>query len=109
MSQIDINGLLAQMRTLGAQLQPGATAAPVPGEAKTGDNFGNVLKQSIEEVAKAQSNAQTMSAAFDRGDPGTDLPQVMLSIQKAQLSFQAMTQIRNKLVSAYNDIMNMPM
>ncbi|HJP99185.1 MAG TPA: flagellar hook-basal body complex protein FliE [Rhodanobacteraceae bacterium] len=109
MSQIDINSLLAQMRTLSAQLEPGAAAAPAVGDAKAPDSFGNLLKQSIEDVAKTQDNAKQMSAAFDRGDPNTDLPQVMLAVQKADLSFQAMTEVRNKLVDAYSNIMNMPM
>lgn len=109
MSQIDINNLLSQMRTLSAQLQPGAAAMPAVGApTKAPDSFGNVLKQSIADVAQSQNTAQQMTAAFDRGDPSANLPQVMLAVEKAQLSFQAMSQVRNKLVSAYTDIMNMP-
>lgn len=108
MSQIDINSLLSQMRTLSAQLQPGAAVPPSIGNAKPADSFGNVLKQSIADIAQSQDKAQQMTAAFDRGDPNTNLPQVMLAVEKAQLSFQAMSQVRNKLVSAYTDIMNMP-
>lgn len=108
MTQIDINSLLSQMRTLSAQLQPTAAATPAVGEAKPSDSFVNVLKQSIADVAQSQDKAQQLSAAFDRGDPSANLPQVMLAVEKAQLSFQAMSQVRNKLVSAYTDIMNMP-
>ena len=109
MTQIDVNSLLAQMRTLSAQLEPGAAVAPAIGDAKASDSFGKLLKQSIEDVAQSQNQARQMSAAFDRGDPGTDLPQVMLAVQKADLSFRAMTEVRNKLVDAYRDIMNMPL
>jgi flagellar hook-basal body complex protein FliE len=109
MTQIDVNSLLAQMRTLSAQLEPGAAAAPAVGDSNAPDSFGNLLKQSIADVAQSQNQAQQMSAAFDRGDPGTDLPQVMLAVQKADLSFRAMTEVRNKLVDAYRDIMNMPL
>lgn len=109
MTQIDINSLLAQMRNLSAQLEPGAAAAPVVGGTKPQDSFGSLLKQSIAEVAKSQNQAQQLSASFERGDPGTDLPQVMLAVQKADLSFRAMAEVRNKLVDAYQNIMNMPM
>lgn len=109
MTQIDINSLLTQMRTLSAQLEPGAAATPAIGDAKAPDSFGKLLKQSIEDVAQSQNQARQMSAAFDRGDPGTDLPQVMLAVQKADLSFRAMTEVRNKLVDAYSNIMNMPL
>jgi flagellar hook-basal body complex protein FliE len=109
MTQIDINSLLAQMRNLGAQLEPGAAATPAVGDAKPQDSFGNLLKQSIAEVANSQNQAQQLSTSFERGDPGTSLPQVMLAVQKADLSFRAMTEVRNKLVDAYQNIMNMPL
>lgn len=109
MAQIDIDSLLSQMRTLSAQLQPNAAPAPASADAQVPDSFGNLLKQSISDVAQLQDKAQQLSAAFDRGDPSANLPQVMLAVEKAQLSFQAMSQVRNKLVNAYTDIMNMPM
>lgn len=111
MTQIDVNSLLAQMRTLSAQLEPGAATASAPaiGDSKAPDSFGNLLKQSIADVAQTQNQAQQMSASFERGDPDTDLPHVMLAVQKADLSFRAMTEVRNKLVDAYNNIMNMPL
>ena len=49
-----------------------------------------------------------MAAAFERGAPGVDLPQVMIEMQKSSVSFRAVTEVRNRLVSAYQDIMNMP-
>jgi flagellar hook-basal body complex protein FliE len=49
-----------------------------------------------------------MSDAFVKGEPNVDLTEVMVAVQKASLSFQAMTQVRNKLVQAYQDVMNMP-
>jgi len=107
MTQIDVNSLLAQMRSLRAQLEPGAATAPVIGDSKPQDSFGSLLKQSIAGVADSQNHAQQMTTAFERGDPGADLPQVMLAVQKADLSFRAMTEVRNKLVDAYRDIMNM--
>jgi flagellar hook-basal body complex protein FliE len=48
-----------------------------------------------------------MATAFERGDPGADLAQVMLESQKANVSLRAAVEVRNRLVSAYQDIMNM--
>lgn len=109
MTTIDVNSLLAQMRSLSAQLEPNAVAAPVADAGKPQDSFGNLLKQSIASVADTQNHAQQMTTAFERGEPGADLPQVMLAVQKADLSFRAMTEVRNKLVDAYQNIMNMPL
>jgi len=48
-----------------------------------------------------------MKTAFETGDPNVDIPEVMVAIQKASLSFEAITEVRNKLLSAYQDVMNM--
>lgn len=109
MTQIDINSLLAQMRTLSAQLEPGSNATPAAGAGVAPASFGNLLTQSIADVAQTQNQAQQLSTSFERGDPGTDLPHVMLAVQKADLSFRAMAEVSSKLVDAYQTIMNMPM
>ena len=57
----------------------------------------------------ARQRATALSERFERGEPGVDIADVMVSIQKANVSFQAATQVRNRLVSAYQDIMNMPL
>jgi len=49
-----------------------------------------------------------MTREFSAGDPDVKLQDVMVNLQKASLSFQQMVQVRNRLVSAYQDIMNMP-
>ena len=49
-----------------------------------------------------------MAAALERGDKSASLPEVMIALQKASLSFQAMTEVRNRLVNAYQEVMNMP-
>ena len=67
-----------------------------------------MLTQSINEVNSVQMNAAEMTKAFESGAAGVDLADVMVSLQKADISFKAMTEVRNKLVSAYQDIMNMP-
>ena len=71
--------------------------------------FGDVMKNALDFVNDQQVQSRKLSDKFERGDTGVDVAQVMVAIQKASLSFQAATQVRNKLVSAYQDIMNMPL
>ena len=65
------------------------------------------LKQGLDAVNQNQSKADQMTDAFARGTPGVELPQVMLATSKASVSFHALNEVRNRLVSAYQDIMNM--
>ena len=103
MSQMEINNVLSQMRALTASMDL-PTAAP-----KSADNsFGQVLQQSINRVNEQQSVATNMMTDFQNGNAETSVAEVMVSMQKASLSFTAMTQVRNKLVDAYQEIMNMP-
>jgi len=111
----DISGILAQMRTLKAQAQQGVrridmpeTIAPTERTGQVeGSEFGDLLKRAIDTVNNHQMEAKRLATAYEQGDPSVDLPQVMIQAQKASVSFQAMTQVRNRLVSAYEDIMNM--
>ena len=103
MNEISINELLAEMQRLSAGAQ---SPAAEPGTAEQG--FSDVLKASIDRVNDAQGSAAEIAAAFERGDAAVSLPEVMIALQKASLSFQAMTEVRNQLVSAYQEIMNMP-
>ncbi len=105
MSEIDVNQILSQMRALKAVAQSSGSEA-VPGK-EAGADFSSLLKQSIDSVNEVQQSAGELRDKFVAGDPNTDLTQVMVELQKASISFQAMTQVRNKLVSAYQDIMNM--
>ena len=57
---------------------------------------------------ESQNTAGNLATAFERGVPGVELPQVMLEMQKANVSFRALTEVRNRLVGAYQEIMNMP-
>ena len=70
-------------------------------------DFSDALKASLDNVNKAQSEAQTLGKNFALGDDSVSLSDVMIAGQKASISFQATVQVRNKLVSAYQDIMNM--
>jgi flagellar hook-basal body complex protein FliE len=107
MSNIDINQLLSQMRAMAAAAQ-GSTAVQAPEEPDK-PGFADLLKQSVQQVNDNKLSAGDLSEAFVRQDPDVDLAEVMVALQKASLSFQAMTEVRNKLVQAYQEIMNLRM
>lgn len=71
-------------------------------------NFQTMFKTAIDNVNDKQKIASDLATRFEQGDPRIDLPEVMIAMQKSSVSFQAMTQVRNKLIEAYKDIMNMP-
>jgi flagellar hook-basal body complex protein FliE len=107
MSQVAINQVLSQMRALESAAKSGEGSS-IGGVTNSGSEFGKMLAESIDKVNDAQNRAGELKEAFTRGDEGVELPQVMVALQEASISFQAMTQVRNKLLSAYQDIMNMP-
>ncbi len=102
---INTDTLLIQMRAMAAQAQGKSLAveSSVPGSA-----FTDVLKNAVNAVHTQQQQADQLAEAFQKGDPNIQMAEVMVSLQKAGISFQAMVEVRNKLVSAYHDIMNMP-
>ncbi len=103
MNTIDTSHLLQQIRTLGRDLQPVKT--PQPGSA---GEFGNVLKSTLHSVNSAQQESARLKAGFVSGTGEHSLAEVMIASQKADLGFRAVTEVRNKLITAYQDIMNMP-
>src|SRR5690606_27545150 len=105
MSDVGIDRMLAEMRRLAAQAESPGTAAPSEAEGRP---FAELLEASIQQVSAAQSSASEMAAAFEQGTGDVSLPEVMIALQKASLSFQAMTEVRNRLVTAYQEVMNMP-
>ena len=106
MSQIEISQVLQQMRLLEARAR---NESPVVDSPQDGaGRFGDLMQQAIDQVNQAQGEAAGMARALEAGDPNVDLAEVMVTMQKASLSFQALTEVRNKLLTAYQDIMNMP-
>ncbi|MHA7878426.1 MAG: flagellar hook-basal body complex protein FliE [Saccharospirillum sp.] len=87
-----------------AGLAEGQSVAP------TGDvpAFSEMFRSAIDTVAENQSAASNLATRYEMGDPAVDLPEVMIALQKSSVSFQAMTQVRNKMVEAYQEIMRMP-
>jgi flagellar hook-basal body complex protein FliE len=114
MSQMEIDRVLAQIRSLSHTAKPGGiggvAGANAPGGVAGVDNgFAKLLKQGIDSVNATQAKATDLATKFERGVPGVDLSQVMLEMQKANVSFRALTEVRNKFVEAYREIMNMPL
>jgi flagellar hook-basal body complex protein FliE len=99
----NIEQVLAQMRVMAAQ-----AAGESDATREAGGDFSKLLKQSLEQVNTDQQHAAELKTSFETGTGDVNLAEVMVAIQKSNLSFQAMVQVRNKLLDAYKDIMNMP-
>lgn len=102
-----IQAMVAQLKAAATRPQDGI-APPILAEKPAAKvDFASVLKASLDQVSGAQHNADQLGKKFAMGDDSVNLSDVMISSQKASLSFQATIQVRNKLVSAYHDMMQM--
>jgi len=105
---MQIQQVLAEMRALQARAMgpsPEAPATAAAGAQPT--DFARLLKDSVDQIAAMQNHASSMAASYEAGDKSVDLTKVMLEVQKASLAFHAMTEVRNKLVDAYTQVMGM--
>ncbi|OAM51256.1 flagellar hook-basal body complex protein FliE [Methylovorus sp. MM2] len=110
-----IEAMLAQLKA--AAQKPASESTAAKGGAALANiqanqetkrvDFSDALKSSLDNVNKMQIDAESMGKNFAMGDDKVSLSDVMIAGQKANISFQATIQVRNKLVSAYHDIMNM--
>ncbi len=105
MNEISPQQLLEQIRTLNSELQ---TSSAAPAASQPASGFGQFLEAAIDSVNATQQTAATLKRDFAAERNNTDLIQTMVAVQKADLSFRTMTEVRNKLVTAYQEIMNMP-
>jgi len=80
-----------------------STTAPT----RVGPQFANVLDEALSSVSDIQNDATRLQTRFQAGAPGATLEETMVSMQKAQIAFTSAVTVRNRLVSAYTDIMNM--
>lgn len=101
-SSMDINRVLDQIRANSRNM----LGSDVPATTKA--EFSSLLENSINKVNSMQNEAASLKTAYELGEPDIDLPTVMVSTQKASLAFEAMTEVRNKFLNAYQEIMNMP-
>lgn len=116
----DINSVLSDIRSLRSQMmqnqrveQDNGVKGRIDGPGKLDKpqettGFGDMLKEAVGQVNDLQQTASSMRTAYEQGDPTMDISRVMIASQKASVSFEALTQVRNRVVKAYEDIMNMP-
>ena len=101
-----ISSVLSQIRALQTQVRP--EAAPST-QAPAGATFADTFKQALQKVSNTQNEAKDLASAFELGDPRADLARVMVAQQQSQIAFRATVEVRNRLVQAYQDVMNMPL
>lgn len=89
----------------GLRIQSGATPSVHPQSKVPG--FGELVSNAVSEVNKAQLKSRAMQDAFDRGEE-VPLTDVVLAMQKSSIAFEATLQVRNKVLKAYEDVLNMP-
>lgn len=109
MNDLAINSVLSQMRALRTQSAGlGAVSGSTPANGAAPANFSDTLKGAIQGVAESQNASSSLATRFELGDDTVNLSDVMLAGAKSQVQFRGAVEVRNRLVSAYQDIMNMP-
>jgi len=106
MNVTGVDRLLSQMQSIAGMAHGGGMASGGVRSPASVD-FASVLKSSLDQVAGMQSKSEDMQKAFVLGDDKVSLSDTMITMQKAGVAFQTTIQVRNKVVAAYNDIMNM--
>jgi flagellar hook-basal body complex protein FliE len=107
-----IEAMIAQLKA--AATKPQTAVAPLSGQLQTKAvtpstkvDFSEALQSALGSVDSTQKSAEALGQRFTMGDDSVSLSDVMISTQKASISLQASLQVRNKMVSAYHEIMNM--
>ena len=106
-TSMQTNQLLAQMQQI-SKLAKAGTNTGINPIAKSGSEFGDLFSKAINAVNQQQMEAGRLTNQVETGDGGVSLVKAMIASQKAGIAFQATLQVRNRVVSAYQDIMNMP-
>ena len=104
-SSANIQSMLQTLRAHQSQAAGGVPGLSTDAPEKAG--FSDAVKQLFNQVNATQQKSQALTEAYERGDE-VPLTDVVLSMQKSSLSFEATLQVRNKVLKAYEDIMNMP-
>jgi flagellar hook-basal body complex protein FliE len=102
-----IGQMLDLLRSTAAQATGGAAKPAETAAAAGGADFAQVLKNSIDQVNSAQKQATQMAENLAAGNSDQNLHEVMVALQTASISFQEMVQVRNRLATAYQEVMNM--
>ena len=116
----DINSVLSEIRNMRSQMmqnqrveQDSNVRGRIDGlqrvdKSPETPSFGDMLSRAVGNVNELQQTSSDLRTAYDMGDPNVDITRVMIASEKASVSFEALTQVRNRVVQAYEDIMNMP-
>ncbi|NEV60490.1 flagellar hook-basal body complex protein FliE [Thiorhodococcus minor] len=110
MSEMQIQSVLQQMRALSqsGRIEGSAAAGEVTEARKAeDDDFASKLHEAIRGVNEVQREAKTMQTQFELGEENVSLPQVMVAMNKSSIAFEATNQVRNRLLSAYQEVMSM--
>ncbi|GAA3893710.1 flagellar hook-basal body complex protein FliE [Halomonas cibimaris] len=102
-----IQSALQQMQSLASQAGQRPETVTQPGAAEQPGSFGGELAASLQRINDLQQTAASQAEAFQRGDSNLALNDVMVDMQKAGVAFEMGLQVRNRMVSAYRDVMNM--
>lgn len=106
MNENDVLRMISELRAKAAIAQTSPGQQPPPTN-NVGEDFSSLFNKAVDAVNGAQHKAGELKKAFEVGDPQVDLPEVMIASQKAKISFEAMVEVRNKLLDAYREIMQM--
>jgi flagellar hook-basal body complex protein FliE len=106
MNNISQASLISQMQALETMSQ--GKMQPLEQKIDEGTSFSSMMAKAVNQVNETQMEASSMKKAFEMGDDSVDLSEVMIAAQKSTISFEALSQVRNKLMKAYQDVMNMP-
>ncbi|MDR1890309.1 MAG: flagellar hook-basal body complex protein FliE [Zoogloeaceae bacterium] len=102
-----IEQMLSLLRSTAAQASGGAAKPAENATTAGGADFAQVLKNSIDQVNSTQKQATQMAENLAAGNSDQNLHEVMVALQTASISFQEMVQVRNRLATAYQEVMNM--
>lgn len=107
---VQMNSLMQQMREMqrlaSQDIQPKQALNTT--DQAAAPSFSNMFSQALNQVNELQQTSSGLQEAYIRGDGSVDITRVMVASQKSSIAFQAVVQVRNKLVEAYKDVMNMP-
>ncbi|MAL98582.1 flagellar hook-basal body complex protein FliE [Hydrocarboniclastica marina] len=114
----DINSVLSEIRSMRSQMMQSQRITQEqtqrldkvadPRQPVGAPSFNDMFSQAVNNVNALQKDSNQLATAYEQGDPSVDITRVMIAAQKSSVSFEALTQVRNRVVRAYEDIMNMP-
>jgi len=106
-SEISNARLMGQLEMMRARASHEVAGLDAQSADPSASEFASLLRSQVESVNSAQSNAKSLAQSFELGAPGVELVDVMVAAQKSRVQFEALTEVRNKLINAYQDIMSM--